>query len=443
MTGEQAASEHTRPVPPRRRAGLLLVAMLLLAANLRTPLTEVGPVLSTLRGQFGLTSGAASLLTALPILLFGLCAPLASPALRRMGIDRLILLALVVLLAAGLLRLAPSLPALLVGTTVMGAAIAIGNVVLPVLVKTRFPDRAGVVTGSYTMALNVGASAAAGTIVPLTAALGSWRAGFSVWLIPIVAACCCWAPLVRARNRAGSTSQQMTAPTRSLAMLGNARVLAIVIFTASQSVVYYGMITWLPSIFSDHGASPSQAGALLSVATFIGAPVALVLPPMAARARDQRPFVVALVILAAAGLCGLLIAPTAAPYLWAVLLGIGQGGIFPLALIMYVLRTSNGEQTAALSVLAQATAYVFAAFGPLIMGVLRDRSGTWSSSILLLLACLVVELVTGLSAGRAGHIHLTPPVDPGRPSPPAAIGPIPTARPCGHPDPPTYDGDNP
>lgn len=399
-----------------RRRWLAVLALMLLAANLRTPLTEVGPVLPRIQVDFGLGGAQASLLTALPVLFFGLCAPTVPFLLRRLGIDRTVLAALSVLLAGSLLRLVPSWAALLAGTVLLGSAIAVGNVMLPVLVKTRFAARSGAMTGLYTMSLNIAASAAAGTIVPLVAWTGQgWRAGFGFWLIPIGVAIACWT-LVARTGPGHVPGQAGSMPTFALLRSGRAR--ALVVFTASQSIVYYGMIAWLPSIFQNSGTSASTSGALLSAATFVGAPVALLLPTLAVRARSQVGHAVALAVFAAIGLVGLLVAPLAAPYVWAIMLGIGQGGVFPLALTLFVLRTTSPQQTAGLSVLAQSVAYLCAAVGPFAMGLLHDHTGSWSAAIWVLLGALVIEAVSGVSAGRPGHLWRA--ADPPSADPPPA-----------------------
>lgn len=405
MTAHEANPEPGPKGPARGHGILLVVGMLLLAANLRPPLTEVSPVVAQIRRDYGISGGEASFLTTLPVLLFGLCAFATLPLLRRLGIARTVLLALIVLMAGSLIRLLPNWPVLLVGTALVGASIAVGNIVLPVLVKTRFPHRTGQITGLYTMALTAAAAAAAGTVVPLAAlSRGGWRGGFLIWTVPIAGALVCWA-LLGLRRRRRPVNRGATG-VAVLSLIKNSRARALVVFTASQSLIYYGIIAWLPSIFQDHGYSPAGSGLLLSLTTIVGAPVALVVPAMATRARDQRAHVVVLAACAGAGLGGLLVAPVAAPYLWVVLLGIGQGGVFPLALTLFVLRAANGAETAALSVLAQSVAYVVAAMGPLAMGVARDRTGTWTAAIIILLACLGVQLVSGLSAGKAGPLSL-------------------------------------
>lgn len=368
-------------------------------------MAEIGPVLAQIRTSLHLSGIEASLLTAVPVFFFGLCAPAAPALLRRFGVNRTVLAALAVVLLGTVVRLGPSWTTLLIGTALLGAGIAVANVLLPVLVKLHFPGRVGPITGLYTMTLNLAAAAAAGSIVPLSGAFGhSWRAGLAVWSIPVAAALLCWGVLASRRQGQATTGGHALRAGHPLSLLRNRRARAVVFFTASQSVIYYSILSWLPSIYQDHGISPLNAGILLSVTTLIGAPVALLLPSLAARARDQRRYVIVVAGCAAAGLFGLLLAPATAPYLWAILLGIGQGGAFPLALTFFVLRTTHAAQTATLSMVSQTIAYLLAALGPLAMGTLHDGTGSWTVPIMVLISCLCIEVLTGLRAARAGQI---------------------------------------
>ncbi len=397
----------------RARSPLLLVTMVLVAVNLRPALAAVGPILDEIRFDMHVSVTTLALLTALPVACFGLLAPLAPPLVRRFGLERSLIAALAVLLAGMLLRLGPNLATLLAGTAILGGGIAVANVLLPALVKRDFSHRPGPVTGVYSIAMNLGAAAAAGTVVPLGAAIGhGWRGGLAAWALPVVAALAVLLPMARAAPPAAAVTRTR-GTTRGMA--GDKRVRQIIAFTASQSVIYYSVLSWLPSIYISHGLSPTSAGLLLSVTTLTSAPVALVLPTMAARRAGQRGYVAIIACCAGAGLLGVLFAATTAPYLWAVLLGIGMGGAFPLALILFVLRTRDAAETARLSTLAQTAAYLVAAAGPLALGVLHDATGSWNAGIGLLIVCAVVEFFAGLGAARAGYIGPGPPTKPNIP----------------------------
>lgn len=403
-----------RPRPAgQTQAALLLAGLLLVAMNMRPALAVIGPVLGQIRASLHITGATAALLTALPVACFGVLGPLGPALARRFGLERALTAALVVLLAGMLVRLGPDLATLLGGTVLLGGGIAVTNVLLPALVKRDFPGRAGPVTGMYSTVINLAAAAAAGSVIPFAAATGhGWRGGLAAWVLPVVPALAVLAALARQAPPAAGASAPRPAG-RSLARHKRAR--QVIAFTAAQSVIYYSVLAWLPSIYVSHGMSAAAAGLVLSVTTLVSAPVALVLPTLAARRADQRCYVVAIACCAGAGLLGVLAAPTAAAYLWAVLLGIGIGGAFPLALTLFVLRTRDAAETARLSTSAQSIAYLVAAAGPVALGVLHDRTGSWMPGIGLLLACVAAELLAGLGAGRPGLIGAGPPDPAGEP----------------------------
>ncbi len=403
---------------PRARQIPLLCGMLLVAVNMRTALAVVGPVLGEIRSATHLTGAGLALLTALPVICFGALAPLAPGLARRWGLERALALALLLLTAGMAIRLGPGVLTLLGGTFVLGGGIALINVLLPALVKRDFNDRAGLVTGMYTTALNLSAAVAAGSAVPLSASLaGGWRGAFAIWLAPAFVAFAVWVGFARRSGESPATPR----PRQTGGILRSRRARQLVIFTAAQSVIYYGVLSWLPSIFQAHGESATSAGLLLSVTTLVSAPVALVVPALAGRRPDQRGYVTLVAVSVLAGLLGLLVAPAAAPQAWAILIGVGLGGAFPLALTMFVLRAGDAAETARLSTVAQSIAYLVAAGGPLAMGLLRDQTGSWRPAIALLLVLAVVEFLAGLGAGRPGLVVSThPPADPADPAGPLA-----------------------
>lgn len=369
---------------------------------MRPALAVVGPVLGDIRTEFHLSGAMAALLTALPVGCFALLGPLAPSVSRRFGLERALAVALVVLLAGSLLRLGPNLATLLGGTVALGCGIALTNVLLPALVKRDFPQKAGPITGTYSTMINLSAAAAAGSVVPIAAAAGhGWRAGLAVWILPVFPALAVSAAVAR-RARPSIATGEVRLRLRGLARSKRAR--QIVAFTTAQSIIYYGVLSWLPSIYISHGLSPTAGGLLLSLTTLLSAPVALVLPTMAARRADQRRYVVVIASCAAAGLTGILAAPTAGAYLWMVLLAIGLGGAFPLALTLFVLRARDAAETAQLSAGAQTVAYLVAAGGPIALGSLHDLTGSWAPGIGVLIICAAAELWTGLGAARPGHI---------------------------------------
>jgi MFS transporter, CP family, cyanate transporter len=406
---------------PRLAPALLAAGVVLVAINLRPAAASIGPVLNRIQADTGLSSGAAGALATLPVLCFGLLAPVAPVLARRLGVHTSIAAALVVLVAGMLLRLVPGVGFLFLGTAIAGSAIAVGNVLLPVVVRRDFPHRTGTAMALYTTSLIGFAALAAGVTVPIADALGGgWRPGLAIWAIPAAVAAVAWSPALLRRDTAPTQPVRPAAhPARAL--LRNPLAWEVTLFFALQSGGFYATLAWLPSIFRSHGAGEAQAGLLLSLSMIVGLATALTVPGLASRHHDHRPLVVVSCALTAAGLLGILLAPMSASYLWVVLLGLGQNATFPLALMMIVMRGGSVASTEGLSTLAQSVGYVLAALAPLAVGAIHGLTDSWTPALILLLALVVPQLGVGLGAGR--DRQLTPPrIDSPEPRRPAVVG---------------------
>jgi len=280
------------------------------------------------------------------------------------------------------------------------------NVLVPSLVRRRFPGHVGLMTGVYSTALIVGGSLAAATTVPLRdAADGSLHLALGIWAIPIVVALVVWLP--QRRHRA---LPPVAGGREAIRALGRSRVAWYVTgFMGLQSLLYYAPLSWLPAIHRDQGIDAATAGFLLSTLNFVSVPTTFLAPVLAHRMRDQRPAVAACVALTAIGLLGILVAPSSTALVWVVILGLGQGAALSLALLMIVLRAADDDTAARLSSMAQGFGYLIAATGPLVTGLLHAATGSWTIPLALLVALCGVELVVGLAAARARTVHAYPP----------------------------------
>jgi CP family cyanate transporter-like MFS transporter len=374
---------------------VLGVVIALVAANLRPALVSVGPVLTDLRADLGLSGAGAAVLTALPVGCLGALAATAPALARRWGVERLITLVLAVLALALAIRVSSGTAVLFAGTIVATGAIAIANVLIPALIKREFAGHTGTMTGVYTMALSGAAAIAAGSTVPIGNASGhGWRGGLLFWAFPAALALVVWTACTW-----HTESRAAAAPTVDASLLRDPLTWQITFFFGLQSLSFYSVLSWIPSIFRDHGYSAEAAGLLLSISAFVQIPVSLVLPHFAARAADQRWSLLACVGVTALGLAGVLFAPEAAPYGWMVLLGLGQGGSFGVGLLLFSVRTRSTVETARLSAQAQTVGYLLAAVGPLLVGAVHDATGSWTLPIALLLVLLVPQGVFALLAG--------------------------------------------
>lgn len=386
------------------RDALLLAGILLIAANLRPAITSVSPVLAMIGTGLGLGVSGLTLLATIPVACFAAGAPVSLPLQRKAGVEPAMFVALVVLCIGLGLRLIDATTPLFLGTVLAGSAIAIGNVLIPAIIKRDFPGRVGLATGLYTTVMNVTSALGAAISVPLADASGlGWRGALGFWTLPALAALLLWLPQLR------HGAHRATLPRIQGSFLRLARMRlawAVAIFMGLQSLSFYAVLSWLPVIYHSVGIGPARAGFMLSMTTVVAIPVALVTPGLATRSRDQRWLLALILGIVAIGLLGLTIAPGAAPWLWVVIIGIGLGASFPLALTLIVLRSGGVIEAVALSAFSQAIGYAISIAGPLGMGLIHAATGIWWPSTAFLLVTLIPALLFGLAAARPGAVRL-------------------------------------
>jgi CP family cyanate transporter-like MFS transporter len=385
LTRKQAA-----PTVAISVAGVVLVAL-----SMRQAVAGVPPILADL----GLSPQLASLLVSVPVVCFALGA-LAGPALRaRFGEERAIWLMVAVLLAGLTVRAVWPGWALLPGTILAGLAIAVLNVLLPALVKRRFPDRMGAMMATYTVSMAVGSSAASGlTYAILQAAGGSVNVALGVWAIPAAVALVAWLPQIAGSPSANGSSG--AAGRRTVAVWRFPLAWHVTVFMGLQSLLFYGPLSWLPSIFLDRAVDPTLAGIMLTLFNGLGIVGSLTFPVIAGRLPNQRVPVGIAISMTTVGLLGILLAPTSTLLVWTILLGIAQGATLSLALLAIVLRSADADTAAALSGMSQSGGYLLASLGPLVMGLLHSATDGWTVPLLFLLLVAVVIWVPAMTAAQ-------------------------------------------
>ncbi|MDX3074468.1 MFS transporter [Streptomyces sp. NPDC088354] len=396
---------HTRA----RTRVFVAVALVLAALNLRPAITSLGALLEEVRDGLGMSGTVAGLLTSVPALCFALFGVAAPRLARRRGPGAVVCGGLTAIaLGLALRPFAGGTVVFLAASALALAGIAVGNVLMPVVVKRYFPDRVGTMTGLYSMALSLGTALAAAATVPVTRALGGdWRAGLGVWAVVAVAAVVPWLALVRDRSGAGAgtapvpapVAPAVTAPVAAGRITRSRTAWALAVYFGLQATGAYITMGWLPQIFRDAGISASAAGVLLAVTMVMGVPLSFVLPALAGRMRHQGGLAVGLGLFGLAGYAGLWLAPAAAPWVWAVLLGISNCS-FPLALTMIGMRSRTGAGVVRLSAFAQCTGYLISIPGPILVGVLYQHSGGWDLPVAFMLALLLPQIAAGMVAGR-------------------------------------------
>ncbi|MGO2747231.1 MFS transporter [Microbacterium sp.] len=415
----------TRPL--WRGRALAVLGILLCAFSLRSAVASLSPLLDHVAAEFTLPTAVVGLIgTAPPVCfaIFGLCTPLFE---RRFGIERVTVIALIVI-ATGLVLRGLSFDAisLLVTSVLIFAGVGMGNILVPPLVKKYFPDRIGMMLTLYTTAMSVSTFLPPLVAVPLADAAG-WRMSLGLWGVFAVAGAVPWIiMLVSGRTNAVivapdsvpappaipdridpaelSTGPIVVAPPSSRVF---ARLLrlplawSIAVVFGTSSTMAYVSFAWLPAIVTDvAGVSAAVAGLLLSLFAIMSLPASLLVPILVVRFQATRSVFVVGIISGFVGLAGLLFwSNTVTVWLWVAIFGL-VGVLFPLALVLISIRARTPESAVALSSFVQSAGYIFAAVFPLLVGVLHENTGNWTVSLLVIAAVLVVATPFGLIAGR-------------------------------------------
>lgn len=379
---------------------LLGASLVLIAFNLRPVFSSASALLPEIARTFGLSATSIGLLTTLPVVCLGAFSPMAPWLARKIGTERTLLGVLALLMLGTALRSFNSIALLFFGTALAGACIAVGNVLLPGLVKRDFPDKAALMTGCYTMALCAGAAAAAGFTVPIEHFLnGSAPAALGAWALPVFIVLLLWLPQTLSLSR-----RPKHAGFRVQGLLRDPLAWQVTLFMGFQSALAYSVFGWLVPILRERGIDGVTAGAIVSVSVMVQAGACLIVPHVAVRRPDQRAVVVALLASAVAALLGMLFAPLSTVWMWAVLQGIGQGGLIAVAMTIIVLRSPDAHVAAHLSGMAQCVGYLLAAIGPLIVGLLHSWTGNFAASAFLFILLGLCAGIAGWGAGRSAHV---------------------------------------
>lgn len=380
----------------RKHYWLLVAALALTGLSIRTAVTSVGAALDDIQDGLAASPAVAGLITTLPVVCFAGLGAVTPRLSRALGSHRLLVLALLVSAVGMAVRPIGSSSAWFsIGSVLALSGGAVGNVLLPSLVKEHFPDRIGAMTALYTTALAIGTAAAAGLTVPISEATDSWRLGVASWAVLGVIAAVPWLSTIR--HDTGVAGE--TDPVVSVRTLARSRTAwALTVFFAAQSVQAYIGFGWFARFFVDHGVTHATAGAMLAALTAVGIPVSLIAPRVPPA--RQRMLVVFFGACSLAAYIGLAVAPVGGAWVWMVLVGIGYG-MFPVSLLLIALRTRTAAMTAALSAFVQVIGYVVAGCGPLLFGALFGATGSWA----LPLTVLFVALAFAVAAAWPSTAH--------------------------------------
>ncbi|MGF1799978.1 MFS transporter [Vibrio gigantis] len=370
-----------------RNSIFVMLGILFLSLNLRGPFTSLAPVLSQVMEGLSLNSSAAGFLTALPLLTFALFSPLVTKISQRIGLEPSLLLALVLITTGITLRSFGAIPTLYIGTVMIGLGIAIGNVLLPVVVKISFPTRIVTVTSLYIFTMGIGSTLGSSLMVPFSEltlfTLTGWQLALLMNLVFPILALMIWLPKITKRSSSKSTKQNEENPVPMKKMIKSGVAWQVTLALGLNSFTFYSLAGWLPQILNDLGYSEIDAGYIYGFLQFSTMVPGLLLLPFLGKSNNQRWLIALCTSSVFIGLIGLLYLPDFAIF-WVGLFGLANCSTFIIALSFVGLRTSNSSQAASLSGMAQGIGYALAATGPTLVGKLHSQTGSWSVPILLI-----------------------------------------------------------
>jgi CP family cyanate transporter-like MFS transporter len=393
--------------PPSRRALVYLgICVVLVGLNLRTVFSSFSAILPEITAAAGLPGWAVTALTTSPVTLLGVFAPFAPRLARRFGAENVLLGAMVLLtlglVARGLpLPGAGAVPLLLAGTVACGAAIALGNVLLPSIVKRDFQHRLGLMSGLYTTAICASAALGAGLTYPAFQATGSWRASLAVWAVPAAAVVVLLIP-VALRHRAATgpaAAGGEHSPWRSPVAW------QVTLFMVFQAMMSFSVFAWLAPILRDRGIDGGTAGLIVAVSILLQMTGSLFAPVLAVRLRDQRVLNAVVALMAGGGFVLSIFGPLQLIWVWTGLLGLGQGSLTAVALTMIALRTRSAAMAVRLSGMMQGVGYGLGSSGTFLVGQLLHATGSFAAAGAMFAVVGALAAVFGWQAGRARLIR--------------------------------------
>lgn len=380
---------------------LVLIGIVIVAFNLRPGMTSVGPLIGIIRDDVGLANWSAGLLTSLPLIAFAVMSPIVPSLGNRYTNERIMVVGLAVLIVGIGIRSISLMLFLFVGTILVGVGIAICNVLLPGVVKEKFPQKVGLMTSVYSTSMGIFAAIASGLSVPFANGLGwGWQLSLIIWSIPAFIGIIIWFVLSKYNNNDKGTDLRYVG-LNDTQIWRSPLAWQVALFMGFQSSLFYVTISWLPEILHDSGLSIATAGWMLSFTQIIGMPASFIVPVLAGRMKSQQSIVLTLGISALVGFTGLLLGNSFIVILISVtFIGITLGGMFALALTFLAMRARDARHASYLSGMAQAIGYSIAAMGPIAIGYIHDVTNAWKVPLLTLIGITCVVIFFGLGAGR-------------------------------------------
>lgn len=383
----------------------IVFAVVFVASTLRAPLTSVGPVIDHIKDVMHINNSVAGILTTIPLLVFAIVSPSVSKVVDKLTMSRTIVYSTLLLIIALVIRVLGDFNLFIIGTILLGIAIAFGNVVLPSYVKWSFPAQIGIATGMYSGTMNFTAGIGGGASVPLSQMTSfGFRISLSFWIVFAVIALALWLPNVskgvKREQRDHINQSKHPDSNKKVKVLNSKLAWTIAMVMAFQSMIFYTNVAWIPTILMDRGLSPSTAGYLFMLSQFAQVPMTFVFPILASKLKEQSILVVIIVFLFITGYCLFFTNALIFLVIGMIIIGLAMGACFSLCMTFFSIRARTSKGSIALSGFGQSIGYLIAAVGPFFVGWLHDTTGHWNSAIIALITMAVLVLIFGYPAAK-------------------------------------------
>lgn len=384
----------------KKQSLILFIGILLIGSSLRAPITSVGIALPSIKDTLNLSNTSVSLITIIPLLSFAVISLFAAKISHKFGLERTVFGALILICVGIALRAITGVSWLYVGTILIGVGIAFGNVLTPGIIKMNFPLRIGIMTGYYTVVMNIFGSVSSYVTAPL---VKHFNYNIAISLIGIVTfiGIITWSFQLNKHETVNSSQT-----TTNINVWKSPLSWQITLLMGGQSMIFYSLINWLPEFLLSHGTPINEAGIYLSILQLAIIPLTFVTPIFAEKLKNQVLITFVTGLLFVLGILTLMLQPNWA-FLGIILIGVASGLAFGLVNTFFGLRTENGLTAAKLSGMSQSVGYLFAAIGPLLFGILHDATNSWNTSFGILLVTSIIIMIIGSRAGRNITIEQT------------------------------------
>lgn len=385
---------------------IVFLGIIFVSFNLRAPITSVGPVIDLIQEEYTLNSSMAGFITTLPLLSFAIFSPFVSKISHNYGHGLTMLVGLILIIIGELVRSYTGVFGLFIGTIFIGLGIAIGNVLMPSVIKHKFKKNPGSIISIYITSMCVFAAIGAGLSIPTTNILG-WNSALAIWVALAFVALIIWLPqLKKSETYNNSDDLAIDEAIQNKSIWKSPLAWWVTLYMGTQSLLFYTLIAWIPSIIVFKGFDSNFAGMMILFFQLVGLPATLLVPIIADKIKHQKLIATVISLTYLLGMIIFLFATSTFNIIVSmVFIGIGMGGSISLAIGFITLRTPHAKKAAELSGMSQSAGYLLAAIGPILIGFIHDITNSWTSSIIVLIVCILLLIFFGLKAGRNQLTH--------------------------------------